>query len=176
MDVAPGPKGYVCVTSVVRDEGTDHDYRFTYMMEPEKTPFNITPHIASLKDTDFESLAKDVEAHADTYRYKTAIGDQHPAHILAPRLRSLLTALEMYKMKLDVTRKQMKPLHLSRELSSQGGSQESLLFETPNTGTSGNKKRKPSASQTPKTPATPRNLRAIQTRKSLLADEGQPSH
>ena len=97
VDVTPGPKGYVCVTCVVKDEGTDHDYRFTYMMEPEKTPFNITPHIASLKNTDYENLAKDVEAHADTYRYKTPIGDQHPAHILAPRLRSLLTALEVYK-------------------------------------------------------------------------------
>ena len=144
-------------------------------MEPARTPFSISAHLRSLVDTDYEKLIKDVEAHIDRHIYATETGEQHPASILAPRLRKLLHGFEMFRMKLEVTKQSMQPLSLKREMSSQGASQESRLYETPDTRKSGNKRRKITPSQSSRQPATASNTRALQSRKSILADEVEPA-
>ena len=171
-DINPGPPGYVYITCITTEPGTE-EYRFTYMMEPAKTPFSISAHLSSLVDSDYEKLIKDVEAHVDKNIYTTESGEQHPANILAPRLRKLLHGFELFKMKMEVSKQSMQPLSLRREMSSQGASQESRLYETPDTRKSGNKRRKitPSTSSR-QTGAT--GSRVKQTRKSLLSDAVEP--
>jgi hypothetical protein len=74
-----------------------------------------------------------------------------------------------------LTRQSMQPISLRREMSSQGASQESRLYETPDTRKSGNKRRKITPSQSSRQTATASNTRAHQARKSLLSDAVEPA-
>lgn len=173
IDIVLAPGNFICVTCIVDDPSQekeiDKDYRFSYMINGLQIDFNIWPHIESLQGSRYESLAKNVRQLTKEFRYISEMGDQYPPEILVPRLRALLTAMVTYKTKLDRSKAHMQPLRLSQEVSIQSGSHESILYQTPETRVSGTRRRKAAPSQADRTP-TPKRLKAVTTKKSLLAE------
>jgi hypothetical protein len=173
LDIISAPGEYICVTCVVYSsinaEGSDNDYRFSYMIPGLQVNFNAWPYHSSLKNTRYEGLAKEVEKHINEGRFTDSDGEAYAPDTLAPRIRALLNALAQYKTKLERTKAQMTPLRLTQEVSIQSGSHESILYQTPDTKGSGSRRRKAAASQSENAP-TPKKLKAVTTKKSMLAE------
>lgn len=173
IDIVLAPGDFICVTCIVEnsndEDGSDDDYRFSYMINGLHVNFNIWPYPESLKGTRYENLAKNIENHIKEYRYLTTRGEQYAPEVLAPRLRALLTAMVTFKTKLDKTKAQMTPLRLTQEVSIQSGSHESILYQTPETRGSGSRRRKAAPSQSERAP-TPKKLKAVTKKKSILAE------
>ncbi|KAG0581687.1 hypothetical protein KC19_3G000200 [Ceratodon purpureus] len=172
IDIILAPMDFYCITCVVDDPSQEdeklREYRYSYMINGVTNDFNIKAFIESLKNSDYEQLSMNTENHVAGMRFESSDGVPLPPKTLASRLKSLLTATQIYKAKLDKKKDHMQPIRLTQEVSIQSGSHESILYQTPDTRASGTRKRKTQPSQTERAPT---KLKAVTTKKKSLMAE-----
>jgi hypothetical protein len=125
VDINKGPSGLLLVTCVIKDDPeVSMEYKYTFVLDLEQTPFSIQECCTSLMGSNYEGLLKKLEDHIDKGRWSKD-GEPLPAPLLATRLRQFLNFFHNEKSKMQIAQRCMQPQHLSRETSGIAGSQQS---------------------------------------------------